>query len=144
MPLVGGDFGIHPMNLLTTALNDAVKANVVLKRIGSNNVIVVRIKYTSSNTRRLVDASSNGFEPDGHFDILRDDRAKNKQAESDIPSGRCSTAQSRDRHMRSYHLRPAIHPSYLALSRKSKLERLYALIHAFNCDHGRGGLGKAI
>src|SRR5262249_24502420 len=64
---VGGDFGIHPMNLLTTALNDAVKANVVLKRIGSNNVIVVRIKYTSSNTRRLVDASSNGFEPDGHL-----------------------------------------------------------------------------
>jgi hypothetical protein len=49
--------------LFTTTLNNAVEANVVLKRICADDVIVVGIEDTDGNPTRLVDASSDRFEP---------------------------------------------------------------------------------
>ena len=86
MPNVAGNFGVHTVNLLATTLNDPVKADVVLKRIGANNVIVVRIDNTNRNSPCLVDTTGNGLEAYGDLDILRDDRLEDGEREPIISS----------------------------------------------------------
>src|SRR5262249_21437352 len=55
MPRVAGNHGVNTVNLLPTALNHVVEANVVLKRIGANNVVVVRIGKADGNSACLLD-----------------------------------------------------------------------------------------
>ena len=86
VPNVAGNFGVHTVNLLATTLNDPVKADVVLKRIGANNVIVVRIDNTNRNSPCLVDTTGNGLEAYGDLDVLRDDRLEDGEREPIISS----------------------------------------------------------
>ncbi len=79
VPLIAGNFGVRTTDLFTTTLNDAVKTNVVLKRIGADDVIVVGIEETNGNPTRLVDTSSDRFELYGNVNVLGDDWFKNGQ-----------------------------------------------------------------
>ena len=82
MPNVAGNLGVHAVNLLATTLNDPVKADVILERIGANDVIVVRIGNTNRDTRCLVDTAGNGLEAYGNLDIPRGDRLKDGERET--------------------------------------------------------------
>src|SRR6476619_1410923 len=86
MPNVAGNLGVHAVNLLATTLNDPVKADVILERIGANDVIVVRIGNTNRDTRCLVDTAGNGLEAYGNLDILRGDRLKDGERETVVSS----------------------------------------------------------
>jgi hypothetical protein len=61
VPLISGDFGIDPVNLLPTALNDAVKANIVFERVCAHDVIVVGIEDTDGNATGLINAPATGL-----------------------------------------------------------------------------------
>ena len=62
MPLTTGNFGIHTVNLLSTAFDDAIKTNIIFERVGADNVIVVTVENTDSNAARLIDAPTDRFE----------------------------------------------------------------------------------
>ena len=96
MPFIAGNFDVLAANLFTTASNNAIKANIVLKRIGADDVVVVTIKDTHSNSTRLIDASSDRFEPYGDINVLGDDWF------SDSPFDRRWTVQSLDLQMMSH------------------------------------------
>ena len=61
VPLVARNFCVPTVNLLSTTVNDAVETNIVLKRIGTNDVIVVAIKKTNGNAGCLIDISRDRF-----------------------------------------------------------------------------------
>lgn len=62
MPLSARNLDIFACKLLSMTFYDAVKTNVVLKRIGADDIVVVGIQNTDSNSTRLVDASRDRFE----------------------------------------------------------------------------------
>ena len=75
-----------PVNLFSTTFNNAVETNVVLKRIGTNDVIVVAIKETNGNACRLIDASRDRFEPYGNINVFGDDWFKNGERKTIVGS----------------------------------------------------------
>ena len=66
------NFGVHTANLLSTAFDDAVKTNIVLKRIGADDVVVVAIEDTDSNAACLIDAPRDRFEAYGNVNVPGD------------------------------------------------------------------------
>src|SRR5262245_30506660 len=71
MPLIASDLGVHPVDLFAAASDHAIKANIVLKGIGANDVVVVGIGNSDCNAARLVYATCNRFELQGDVDVLR-------------------------------------------------------------------------
>src|SRR5262245_45791690 len=71
MPLIASDLGVHPVDLFAAASDHAIKANIVLKGIGANDVVVVGIGNSDCNAARLVYATCNRFKLQGRVDVLR-------------------------------------------------------------------------
>ena len=61
MPFTAGDLGVEAVNLLSVAFDDAIKTNVVFERVRTDDVIVVAIENTDSDTPGLINVSSDGF-----------------------------------------------------------------------------------
>src|SRR5215475_15119015 len=88
MPLTAGDFGVDAVDLLPAAFDDAVESNIVFERVGSDNVVVVAIKNTNSDSPSLINVAGDGFEFQGDIDVLRSDGIKNCERETIIGSVR--------------------------------------------------------
>src|SRR5262245_2040148 len=86
MPHIAGNFDVLPCNLLPATVDDPIETNVVLKRVGTNDVVVVTIKETNGNACRLIYASRDRFEPYGNVNVLADDWFKNSQRKTIVSS----------------------------------------------------------
>src|SRR5690242_6691582 len=82
MPGVTGNFGVNAVNLLAATLDDPVEADVVFKRVGANNVIVLRIDDADGNSSCLIDTTCDRLEAYGNLDIFCDDRLENGERET--------------------------------------------------------------
>src|SRR5262245_20975194 len=79
MPLIARNLDVHTSDLLSAAFDDAIEPDVVLKRVGTNDVIVVAIKKTNGNAAGLIDASRDRFELYRNVNVLGDEWFKNGQ-----------------------------------------------------------------
>src|SRR5215475_15219697 len=86
MPLITGNFDIHAVDLIAAAFNDAVKPDIVFKRIGADNVVVVFVNETDSNSTCLIDAPSDRLEPYGYLKVSGDHWFKNGQRKTIVRS----------------------------------------------------------
>src|SRR5690242_13352459 len=86
MPFTAGNLGIHTGDLLSTAFNDAVKTNVVLQRVGANNVVVVAIKDTDCDAPGAIYVPGDRFKFYGSIDVLGGNRVKNCEWETIVRS----------------------------------------------------------
>src|SRR3954452_7208018 len=64
VPGIRSDFGISTGKLLALSFDHAVEAHIIFKRIGTNNVIVVRRPQPQRDAAGLIDASRNRLEAD--------------------------------------------------------------------------------
>ena len=139
MPLTAGNFGIYTINLLSTAFNDAVKTDVVLERIGANNVIVVAIENADSNAAGLINVSGNRFESYGNIDVLGDDRLNDCERETIIRSVDLDCSMARPAKELIAHDSPFAKIA-LAGTRKLKVSWRRTDIHFCNANGRCGGL----
>src|SRR4051794_37093388 len=69
MPLVRRDLQIGALDLLTAALHDAVKADVVFEGIGADDVVIIRAGQPHGDAAGLIDRAADRLEPHHDLDI---------------------------------------------------------------------------
>ena len=70
VPHPARDFYVLPANLLTAAFDHAIKSDIVFKRVGAHDVIIVGIKDTNSDSPGLIDVPCDRFEAERNFDVF--------------------------------------------------------------------------
>ena len=70
MPLAAADFGVDAVDLMPATFDDTIKTNIVFERVGPDNVVVVSIENTDSNTSRTINLAGDGFEFQGASTFL--------------------------------------------------------------------------
>src|SRR5262245_766869 len=144
MPLTAGDFGVDAIDLLPTAFDDAIKTNVVFERVGANNVVVVAIEDTNSDTPSLINVAGDGFEFQGDVDVLGDDGLENCEWETIVCSVGArlfNCAASKGRLVIDHNP-----PAQISLSGSRKLEagRRRTKLHFCDSDGHCRGLRKTV
>src|SRR5215204_6517532 len=69
MPFAAGDFDVRSRKFLASAVHDAVEADVVLKRVRSSHIVIVRVLEADRQPARLVALARNWLESGCHLKI---------------------------------------------------------------------------
>lgn len=70
VPFICGDAKVGTLDLLATALDHAIKTDVVLHRIGTSDVIIIGVDQPYDDASRLVDRASDRLEANRRIDVL--------------------------------------------------------------------------
>src|SRR6516165_1075554 len=142
MPFTAGDLGVDAVNLLSAPFNDAIKTNIVFERVAADNVVVVAVENTDSDTSSLINVAGDGFEFKRDIDILGGDGINNCEREAIIGSvcARLFNRAAGEGCFITDH-NPSAQIA-LSGSRKLKARRRRTKLHFCDSDGDRGGLRK--
>src|SRR5262245_27577965 len=143
MPLVGCNLGVDSVNLFTTAFNHSIETDIVLKRIGTDDVVIVGISNANRNSACLINTACNRFESYGDFDVFGDNWLKDSEWKTIVSAIRTRLLNHRagERRWIAYDV-PFTEPA-LARPREFKVGWGRTNRHVGNRDDRRRRLRKA-
>src|SRR5215203_7121908 len=69
MPFAAGDSDVRSREFLASAVDDAIEADVVLKRVRSSHIVIVRILEADRQPAGLVALARDGLESGCHLNV---------------------------------------------------------------------------